>query len=486
MNFNSIPKWLFGATLFTLSSFCFKVNLNAQSYIGFGGHISPKVQMLDVQNRYVKVVPLNGIGWTLSGRKEFTFKERVKGYGELLISSRTLKYYQVHYTNDSINIWTDWNNAHTGFFTLNTELGAIYKVKGIGLSLGINIGLMPELDFGGNYSFRFDVVDDRETTGQLRTQLNLGIERELSLTNRLDGKARLFIGLSPQNVINGYTRTSTPTGDRFDKFHLNNSIIGFSLYSKIKRHKQGRVARAASPAAEAYFGNLRKHQFSIEFMLFKPPTTVYHVPIVDEFQLSGQDVLVGRQLNLVYIRNLLKYPLWEIRSQLGVGHSAVSFEFKSDSLFASDNRPMALNTGLSAPLFIEAATGIIRSFVKGRWVLKQSLLGTLAYFPPEEPSYLGVPLASRWPEFPPFTDAILEGSIDDANGRSSFVPGFEIRSDISFKIRNRHRFSLGLVINKSYGVIRNGLYKVVGNSGVYYGSVLQNHGKIGINLAYGF
>jgi hypothetical protein len=488
MNLNSIPQWLFGATGLMLCSLFYNSNINAQNYIGIGSLISPKVQTMEVRNRYVQVVPLNGIGWSFSGRREFEIKRKLKSYCEVLISSRTLKYYQVHYTNDSINIWTDWNNKHTGFFTLNTELGAVYKTNNIGLSLGISVGLMPELDFGGNYSYRFDLVGDREKTSQFRAQLNLGIERELSFTKQLNGKARLFIGISPQDVVNGYTRTSTTTGEKFGTFQMNNSILGFTLYSNIKKHKEVRVVRAASrPAEEVYYGNLRKHQFSVEFILFKPPTTVYHVPFIDEFRLSGQDNLfVGKQLNLLYTRNLLKKPQWSIRSHLGIGHSAVSFQFQTDSSFTRDNRPMALNNGPSAPVFLEVATGITRSFVKKRWVIKQSLLGTLAYFPPEDPVYLGVPLASRWPAFPPFTDAILEGSIDDANGRSSFTPGFELRSDISFNLRNRHRFSIGLVINKSYGVIRNGNYKVTGNNGVYYGSLLQNHGKFGFNLAYNF
>jgi hypothetical protein len=481
-----IPKWRFGLTLFFLAISCATFKASAQTYLGAGIHISPTVQFLVTQSRYVKIVPKHGVGYAISGRKEYAFRKKIKTYGELLISSRTLKFYQVQYSNDSVNIWSDWHDTHTGFFTLNAEVGGIYKINQFGLSLGLNVGFMPELTHGGSYSVRFDIDPDRKTTSSFRMQLNLGVEREFWLTNHLKGKARVFMGLSPQDVVNGYTRISTETGTKINKFHMNNSILGFSLYSNMKKQTQRRAIKPATTLEEKYFAERSQNQFSIELLFFKPPATVYHVPIIDQFKLSGQNVLAGRQLNLVHTRNFIHNPLWGIRSHIGIGQSAVRFEFNADSLFTSDNQPMTLNTKPSTPLFIEAASGITRSFVQRKFILKQSLLGTLAYFTPEKPAYLGVPLASNLQDLPPFTNAILEGSIDDSNGRSRIVPGFELRSDICFEFRNHHSLSVGLVINKSYGVVRHGTYKINGKNSLYYGALLQNHGKIGISMAYGF
>ncbi len=466
----------------------------AQSYLGVGFHLTPPVAIEYSRNPYVIAKPQLGFGGSITYKKEWSYRPNKKWYAEAGLTLQGLRYYQVDYHGDSITIWTDWYNQHTGFPSILLGAGHSFrneKSKDEFL-LGLEASFLITQDLGEIYSYTFGIINHpvQDAVFPLFLRLNIGYSHAFHFFRSGSGQLQLYTSLSAQKLTKGtqYIRNIADGSYLEGRYHVNNSELGIKVFACLNK-KTRAIQRSTTTAEKAIFAQAErktKYRVSLVNQLYVPPRTIYHIPKVDSFSIKGRGFIIASQFGVIVGFPHRKNDLWSTVAGLGIGKRVATLVFKSDGRFPSDNLPVENETHILIGHYAIASLGLSRRYTTAHLVMAHSLFATVVLPLEKEYAYLGVPLHSSGIQAPPFDDPVLEGRVDYKYGREPILFGIEYNPEIFFSIRPPFFVALGLVANYSRGVIAQGKFEVSNSRTTYYGALLQNFSKLGVSIRIGF
>jgi len=481
--------------VYTLIIFCtLTAAASAQNYIGVGLHLTPPVRFDFTRSQNVTVKPRAGIGGSLTYKREWALKKNGSWYAEAGLALQGLRYYQVSYTGDSTTIWSDWTTQHAGFPSILAGAGRSWAIKNAKnkVSVGGELLLLIAQDLDSVYSYDFSLLNqpDGDAVFPVFPRLNVGYTRELTFFRRISGQLQFYAALSFQDITKGkqYILDRETNMSKVGRYRVNNSAFGVKLFTSLNKKENKKRTDVASieNLVLATSERKRKLRISLNSQLFRAPTTVYHIPQVDSFSVSGRQIMLP-QIGLMAEIPHQKNDLWSTVIGLGLGKRAATLVFKADKDFPATNQAINFEQSVDIGHYAIANVGLSRKHALKSTVLSHTLT-TSAVVPLEkEYAYLGVPLVVNSNQPIPFEEAILEGCIDYANGRGKVLLGIEYNPEVIFNLRAPVFVALGLVVNYSFGgVVAHGTFEVANDHTTYYGAALQKFSKLGISVRVGF
>lgn len=488
----TLPKKV--GTILTLSIiFCWTYVVVAQDYLGIGFHLTPPVQFDFTNTPNVNVKPQPGIGGSLTYKKEWALKRDGMWYAEAGLTLQGLRYYQVSYIGDSITIWSDFVNQHTGFPCLLTGSGRSWAFKNTKnrFSIGAELLLLLAQDLDSIYSYDFSTINHPidDAVFPIFLRLNFGYIRELTFFKRIPAQLQIYASLSFQDFTKGtqYILDRETSEYKEGRYYVNNSDFGIKLFTSLNIDKYEKIKQPASVEDAVLVQSERKKKFRISLsgQFFSVPTTVYHIPQVDSFSLSSRLIMLP-QLGIVAEIPHKRNDLWNTIIGLGIGRRAGTLVFKSDGNFPANKQPINFEQSVDLGHYGIINLGLSRRHTIKRQILSHMLTATVVVPLEKEYVYLGVPLVVQAQPIP-YENAILEGWVDYANGREKVLFGVEYNPELIFRLREPVFIALGLVANYSFGgVIGHGTYTVYNDYTTYYGASLQKFAKLGVSMRIGF
>lgn len=469
--------------------------ITAQDYIGMGLHLTPPIRFDYTNTTHLKIRPLPGIGGSLTYRRELGFRKQSAWYVQVGLTLQGLRYYQLNYINDSATIWSDYINNHTGFPSLLAGAGRSWNF-GRNNNNQISAGgellflITQDLDEIGSYNFGIINHPINDAVGPFFIRLNLGYSKGFSLFRLIPAQLQIYTALGLQNITKGtqYVR-DLETGRIIEgRYYVNNSELGIKLYSSLnwrayqKTPKQVSVENAILAQEERQ----RRFRISLNGQFCRVPRTVYHIPQVDSFSVGSRPIMLPQLGVVVEIPNK-RNDLWSTVVGVSVGRRDVTLEFNADGNFPSHNQPVQNEQSLSVGHHVILNVGLARRHsLKGK-VISHTLTASAVVPIEQESLYFGVPLTNFSQTPPPFTDAILEGTIIQDNYQERVLFGIEYNPEFMLDLPGPLFMGLGLVANYSFGgVIAGGEFKVSNEHTTYHGAVLQKFGKLGVSMRIGF
>lgn len=215
---------------------CHPSTISCQNYLGFGVHLTPPIYLEYPDNAYVNTRAQPGIAGSLSFKKEWAQKKGHKWYAETGLTLQSIRYHQTDYTNDSINIWTDFPNQHIGFPSILLGGGRAFRIgkSNSEISMGLEASFLIVQDLDEISSYRFGILHDpvKDATLPLYLRLNLAYNDNLRLSKSLAGQLQCYTNLSVQPVTKGAQFIRNPTDANYlsGRYHLNNSELGIKFF----------------------------------------------------------------------------------------------------------------------------------------------------------------------------------------------------------------------------------------------------------------
>lgn len=467
--------------------------LHGQHSLGVGFHLTPPIALGNAGNPYVVVTPQVGLAGSVTYKKAWAFRKNRKWYAEAGLTTQGLRYHQVNYFGDSVGIWSDFPNQHTGFPSVLFGAGHSFNIGNTkdAFSVGLEASVLLEQTLGEIGSSTFTIYQDpmQHPLSPVFLRLSLAYNRDLHLFKSVSGQLQVYANLSAQKLTKG-TRYShnlhAIEPDVIGNYHVNNSELGVKLFAGLnKSAKKASPASATENVILAQAEKKARFRISVAGQLFAPSRTVYHQPQVDSFSLKSIDVVVTNQVGVVLEFPHRRHELWSTVIGLGIGPRLASINFKSDGRFPTDRTPIAHKKRIKIGHYGIASLGLSRRFATKRLVIAHTLAATLVLPLEKEDAYVGVPLGSDMLQSPPYDNPILEGRVDYTYGRDPVVFGLEYNPELMFKLPNHCFMALGLVANYSRGVIAQGKFTVSNEKRVYYSAMLQSFSKLGITMRIG-
>lgn len=480
-------------TILTLLIFCWTNVITAQDYLGLGLHLTPPIQFDFTHNPYVVATPLPGIGGSLTYKKEWELKRNGMWYAEAGLTLQGLRYYQVNYIGDSITIWSDGVNRHTGFPGILTGAGRSWAFKNDKdiFSVGGELLFLFNQDLDRIISSQFGIINHPvdDAVFPIFPRLNLGYNRKLTFFRTIPAQLQIYAALSFQDFTKGTQYIlDRETGEYTEgEYYVNNSDFGIKLFTSLNINKYEKTKRPASidDGVLAQAERKKKFRISVSGQFFGVPATVYHIPQVDSFSLSSRLIMLP-QLGIVAEIPHKRNDLWNTIIGLGIGRRAGTLVFKSDGNFPANKQPINFEQSVDIGHYGIINLGLSRRHTIKRQILSHMLTATVVVPLEKEYVYLGVPLVIQAQPIP-YENAILEGWVDYANGREKVLFGVEYNPELIFRLREPVFIALGLVANYSFGgVIGHGTYTVYNDYTTYYGASLQKFAKLGVSMRIGF
>ncbi len=466
--------------------------LGGQNYLGIGFHLTPPVFLENTMNPYVVAKPKPGFAGSITFKKEWSYTAHKKWYAEAGLTTQGLRYYQINYFGDKETIWSDFINQHIGYPSILFGFGQSFEVlkrKGQ-LSLGLEGTILIAQDLQEIVSASYSIFNEPEKHAIFPAffRLNVGYSHHWQMYKNLSGHIQLYAALSPQKITKGsqFIRNVVDGGPAVEgTYHVNNSELGIKFFTSLSK-KQAKPRFQESNSPKIVSKPIKtKYRVSVTSHYFRPSPAIYHIPQIDSFSVKSREIAlpqIGISLELPF-RN---HSLWSNIVHFGVGYRAATLVFKSVSGFASDGLPVAREIAFNdLGIYGICNFGISRRHLLKRQTLSQSLTFSMVIPLHKENTYLGIPQSGSGFQFPPYTDPILEGSVDYNYGRNAVLFGFEYNPEIIFKVGNVIYGAIGLVGNYSFGVISQGRFEVSNNTSTYHGAIIQNFSKIGISLRIG-
>lgn len=470
-------------------------DLSAQFYVGAGFHLTPPIHLDHSRTPYAVVLPRPGIGGSISFQKEWGLKRDRKWYLESGITLQGLRYRKIDYYGDSVAIWSDFVNQHTGFPCLLAGVGYSFPVgKSKGrLSIGGDVSLLFSQDLGGIFSYSFGIVNDplRDAVFPVFARLNLAYGHDFNLFRTVSAHWKLYTNISFQNITKGglYIRNK-PTGlYREGGYRVNNSELGIKVFASLSREVDKKRTKATTDGNNAVGESKKKQKviISLNGQLFTGNNIQYYIPQIDSFSISNRPILL-RQIGMTAELPLGKGNLWSGVFGLGIGERSGTLEFRSDGNFPSHKQPINFGQSIDIGHYGILNVGLSRKHDVRRLQLLHTLTACVVMPLEKELTYLGIPLFVDNNQPYPYENAILEGWFDYTNGREKVVWGVEYNPELIFNFRAPFFIGLGLIANHSFGgrAIAHGTYKVYNEYTTYYGAALQRFSKLGVSFRVGF
>lgn len=466
-------------------------SLNAQTYIGFGLHISPKMSISNCCNEFINTQPNFMISESLSLKKHFFNKNGKEWYREIGITKAALSYnYQRYYNSTEFGTpWVSSNFRHSGFPSIMLGTGRIFNLPSRQKSRTFFVGIEADLRIShtlgglGTTNFRLRYSSEK-VTFPLFLRPNLGLTQHFKLFKKIPSYIAIYTKLSFQDIARGsqeITDVSTNSINTDGEYRLNYSEVGLQLYVGInkeyyqnwrdnKREKKGKQKRKG----------VSKSRVSLTTQLYQPKPTQYYIPQVDSFYLGGLRPFGVREIGLKMEFLHAKNEDWSTVVGISFGGLSMSARFRADSSFVADG--IALNQTGDANLgnYLMPQIGLAYKHRLFKFWFQHSLSATFTIPFLEEKAILTVVERSSVRIIPStLQKRVLTVKIDNNEFQTPVIPGLEYHGEVLFRLDKRIFFGVGFVFNKSFGSVTEGSVLVENDYNQYIGGFFQSFSKIG-------
>ncbi len=469
-----------------------KSNIVAQNYFGAGIHLAPPVSIDYCCNPYVHVKPMVSPAYSLSYKKEWESKNKKSWYAELGFSTIGLGFRKTSYFGDSVVVWGESNVIHTGSPTVFFNSGRTFTLNensGQKITVGLEGAYRIAHDLGGYFSSEFGLdYSTSDLTFPLFLRLHAGYSFPLKFLKRIPVNLQLYTKVSAQNIAaSPLYLVNLFTGEQKEgKYRLNNSEIGFKLYTDLNKKRNQISLGKEERKTRKIKAEKRKYRFSLEGQYYIPPATRYFIPqLRDSFTLTGLRFSLSWQAGVKMEILHRKNQKWAIVFGLGLGQTTYNGRFIAQAEFTRDGKLIEVHQGGYVGLHATGNAGFSYRHPAGKWQIQHTLSSTfVAPLTKEdelilavERAYLTLPVH--------LVPKILEGNIHYKYGRESVLFGLEYQPEIVFHSEKKLFYAIGLVFNTSYGIITQGRVKVSNGHTDYFGELTQRFSKIGLTLRVG-